>query len=77
MTTPTHRCPARGCTRDVRDDLLMCGSHWRMVPATAQARVYRAYDNGRGRDSAELLTAQAAAILAVNTQLDAGGARTS
>ena len=34
----THRCPAKRCTRQVPDHLLMCGQHWRMVPGPPAGR---------------------------------------
>lgn len=62
----THLCPARTCPREVPDHLLMCGIHWRLVPAPLGRAVYAAYDRGDGLGSAELLAAQDAAIRAVN-----------
>lgn len=41
----SHRCHARGCTKTVGDDLLMCVRHWRMVPRDIQKRVWAAYLN--------------------------------
>jgi hypothetical protein len=63
---PMHDCPGPRCTRRVPDRLLMCGPHWRLVPADLQRAVYAAYNHGRGVGSMELLTAQTAAIAAVN-----------
>lgn len=62
----THLCPARKCPREVPDHLLMCGIHWRMVPAPLGRAVYAAYDHGAGLGSAELTAAQDAAIRAAN-----------
>jgi hypothetical protein len=68
---PTHRCPPKGCTRQVRDDLLMCGEHWRMVPVHLQRAVWAAWRRGAGRGDGELVLAQAAAIEAVDALLGA------
>lgn len=62
----THLCPARRCPREVPDHLLMCGPHWRLVPAPLGRAVYAAYDHGGGLGSAELTAAQDAAIRAAN-----------
>jgi hypothetical protein len=63
---PTHPCPARLCPRDVPGHLLMCGIHWRLVPAPMQRAVNAAYDHGQGLGTLALLHAQEAAIRAVN-----------
>ena len=60
----THRCPARGCPREVQAHLLMCGLHWRMVPRRLQRAVTEAWRCGT--DLRALLTAQRDAINAVN-----------
>lgn len=68
MTTPTtHRCAARGCTVQCPATLLMCGKHWRLVPSTIQARIYRHYRKGQtiGTATTEYLSAMHAAIDAV------------
>jgi hypothetical protein len=62
----THLCPARKCPREVPDHLLMCGPHWRLVPAPTKRAVNTAYDHGEGLGSAELTAAQDAAIRYVN-----------
>lgn len=43
LTTATHNCCAEGCTRPIAKSLLMCMTHWRMVPAPLQREVYRAF----------------------------------
>ena len=69
----THACPARFCPRDVPLHLLMCGIHWRMVPAPMQRAVNAAYSpggvKGAGLGSAALRSAQMTAIRAVNTAI--------
>lgn len=45
-----HLCHARGCKVAVRPTLLMCGTHWRMVPATLKVRVLKAYRVGQCAD---------------------------
>lgn len=62
----SHKCPRDGCTRTVRDEFLMCGPDWKLVPLALQRAVYAAYRRGKGLGSPELLNAQAAAIRAVN-----------
>jgi hypothetical protein len=61
----THVCPIPTCRVVVPNHLLMCGTHWRMVPRTLQDIVYRHY---RSR-SKELPQHQAAAIAAVTRKL--------
>jgi hypothetical protein len=39
-----HRCAAVGCPAMIGTHLLMCPTHWRMVPADAQAEVRASYD---------------------------------
>lgn len=67
---PTHRCPARRCTRQVSYDLLMCAPHWRMVPKPLQRAVWAAWRDGQGAGTVELIHAQDAAIRAVNTRME-------
>lgn len=43
MSVATHNCCAEGCTRPIARSLLMCMTHWRMVPAPLQRDVYRTY----------------------------------
>jgi hypothetical protein len=62
----THLCPARDCSREVPDHLLMCGIDWRQVPGNLQRAVYAAYDHGRGLGTQALRDAQADAVRAVN-----------
>lgn len=45
-----HHCHARGCTKSVRPELLMCVRHWRMVPANVQRAVWRTYRQGQCDD---------------------------
>lgn len=37
----THRCYARGCHVRIGPELLMCSTHWRIVPKPIQERVWR------------------------------------
>ena len=72
----THTCPARGCSRQVLDHLLMCGADWRRLGALPdgpqlQRAVYAAYAGGAGMmpgglPGPALVAAQSAAIDAVN-----------
>lgn len=80
-TRALHRCAAEGCKVGVGYGLLMCGPHWRQVPADLQQRVYdtlRAYKE-RAKRGDELVgseehrayyAARAEAIAAVPTPAD-------
>jgi hypothetical protein len=68
--TPTHRCPASRCPRDVPDHLLMCGLHWRLVPKPLARAVNAAYHGPESVGTPALVAAQVAAIRAVNRVLD-------
>lgn len=69
--TPTHRCPAWHCPRDVPDERLMCPLHWRLVPGPLQRAVNNAYyDPAAGVGSQALRAAQQAAIRAVNRTIN-------
>lgn len=58
-----HTCPAEGCQQEVRDDRLMCWSHWKLVPKELQDAVYEAWNNGRGAGTEEHQLACRAAIV--------------
>ena len=65
---PAHTCHARGCTTEVRPELLFCLKHWRMVPRDLQRQVWATYRVGQCADkrpSREWLDAADAAIFAV------------
>lgn len=47
---PAHTCHARGCSRAVKPELLMCATHWRQVPGTIQRAVWRTYRRGQCDD---------------------------
>lgn len=60
-----HTCHARGCSTEVKPELLMCGRHWRMVPRVIQRAVWAHYRPGQCDDkdvSREWLLAADAAI---------------
>jgi len=66
--SPAHRCHARGCRAPCPPERLMCGPHWRMVPADLQRAVWAAYRPGQCDDkspSAAWHEAADAAIAAV------------
>jgi hypothetical protein len=66
-----HTCHALGCSTYVHERLLMCYTHWRMVPRPLQTQVYSTYRPGQEVDkqpSAAYLRAQHAAIRVVATQ---------
>lgn len=63
-----HTCHARECKVACPPTYLMCGRHWRMVPATIQREVWKHYREGQcvdKRPSAEWHRAADAAIGAV------------
>lgn len=39
-----HRCPAAGCTKRVRDDVLFCREHWWGLPHRMRVRLSRSRD---------------------------------
>lgn len=43
MGEATTECPIPGCQTRHRRNLMMCATHWRMVPKLLQQEVYRAY----------------------------------
>jgi hypothetical protein len=45
-----HHCHARGCTVEVKPELLMCWAHWKQVPKTIQQAVYLHYRPGQCDD---------------------------
>jgi hypothetical protein len=63
-----HRCHAHGCVKSVPPRLLMCLSHWRMVPPELQRLVWKHYRPGQEIDklpSEKYLMVQRAAVWAV------------
>ncbi len=67
----SHTCHAIGCKRVVPPRMLMCLTHWRMVPAAFQVRVRATYRRGqevRKDPTPEYLDAAAWAIAAVAEQ---------
>jgi hypothetical protein len=71
----THECPAAGCTREVRQEMLMCRIHWYMVPPPLRAAVWNAWQDGAGAGagSPQHTAAIRAAIRSVNEKLAARG----
>ena len=63
-----HRCHARGCTRPVAPNLLMCLAQWQMVPGSLKRDVWATYRRGqetRKDPSPAYLAAARAAIESV------------
>ncbi len=61
----SHTCHVNQCTARVPPTMLMCLSHWRMVPQHLQADVQHSYQPGQcssGRPSALWLKAARAAL---------------
>lgn len=46
----SHTCHANFCKKHCRPELLMCPSHWRMVPEDVQRDVYTNYRRGQCDD---------------------------
>lgn len=64
MTTHTHNCSATGCQKQVPLNLLMCMTHWRMVPAPLAREVNKSWWS-LDRGGAWVLVHQAAVAAAV------------
>lgn len=47
-TDLTHECPAPGCLRRVRNDMLACSRHYHALPQTLKRNLYRTWADGRG-----------------------------
>jgi hypothetical protein len=47
---PPHLCHARDCDKAVVPERLMCGRHWKLVPAPLQRAVWGAYRPGQCTD---------------------------
>jgi hypothetical protein len=45
-----HHCHAKGCSVEVKPELLMCYKHWRMVPKAIQKKVWEHYRPGQCND---------------------------
>lgn len=72
----THTCHAIGCNKAVPPRLLMCASHWRMVPKNLQQLVWRHYRLGQEVDkqpTGEYLKTAKLAIEAVHNKETAKG----
>lgn len=63
MSSPTHKCPKRGCDLQVRQDQLACTRHWYSVPKALRDEVNRAYRRGTPD---EHRAAMAAAVESMN-----------
>lgn len=46
----SHHCHARGCSVQVKPELLMCRKHWFMVPRDIRDAVWRSYRPGQCDD---------------------------
>lgn len=70
-----RRCAARGCTQNVNRSLLMCITHWRLVPRDIKREINAAYrERGSNPDapvSQRYANALVAAVRAVKTIEDA------
>lgn len=61
-----HTCHALHCTVPIPPRLLMCRTHWNMVPAGMRQAVWRAYRAGQEETKDPLPAYLAAAIAAVH-----------
>lgn len=63
-----HHCHATACTTPVPPELLMCPTHWRMVPRAVQRLIWQHYRPGQCDDwdvSVSYCTAARMAVVAV------------
>ena len=73
-----HHCHAKGCTKHVPPEMLMCHRHWPMVPAELKRPVWRHYRVGQcddKRPSSAWLSAARDAICSVAEQEHARATR--
>ena len=45
-----HHCHARGCTKEIPPEMLMCFAHWKKVPRVIQRAVWASYRRGQCDD---------------------------
>jgi hypothetical protein len=65
MTTHTHQCSAIGCQKQIPLNLLMCMTHWKLVPAPVCRDVLATWRSmNRDRRNLELVLAWRAATAA-------------
>lgn len=69
----SHACSVAGCGTEIPRAMLMCHSHWRMVPAALRRRVLDAYDRWALGDAAAALQSLRA-VQAEATRAVEGGA---
>lgn len=62
----THQCPVLGCHEQRPAEILMCASHWALVPPAIKARVWQTWKSGGVR---AYLEARNEAIKAVNEKV--------
>ena len=72
---PPHQCPVADCQVQVPHNLLMCSTHWRMVPHAARRLVDKTWNFGRGYGTPEHRDACRQAIDAVNAAQGKGPAQ--
>lgn len=75
----SHRCPAPGCAKRVRDDVLFCRDHWWSLPHRIRVRLSRARDGNTsqlaGVDAAAVARADAVRWLAAHPARDEDATR--
>jgi hypothetical protein len=64
-----HECPAEGCTRAVSPAMLMCRTHWYLVPVPLRGDVWAAWADGAGQGTLAHCQAITAAVEAVDRKL--------
>jgi len=42
-----HRCAADGCSKQVKEEMLMCAMHWRRVPQQIKMAIWNHYKRGQ------------------------------
>lgn len=65
-----HHCHARGCSRVVPPEMLMCKRHWFMVPAPIRQQVWSTYRPGQCDDMNPSTAWHAAADAAIKAVFD-------
>lgn len=63
----SHECPQKDCKRRVKDSMLACAPHWRLVSRFTQRLVFSTWDNGRGVGTIEHTEAMSRAIEEMNS----------
>lgn len=71
MTTHTHNCAATACQKQIPLNLLMCMTHWRMVPAPVTREVLATWRTRERRGDPDSVAAHLAAVAKAIEAVDA------